>query len=115
MLQEKCRPNGSPVSCWPRRMPVLRGAAVQLRELRIADASHLLAQFSTPSVLRYIAPPPSTVEGFKRFIRWSREECRRGALLCFGVVPAGHTLPVGLVQIWPISNDCSTAEWGYVL
>jgi RimJ/RimL family protein N-acetyltransferase len=42
-------------------------------------------------------------------------ERRRGTLLCYGIVPVGHVIPVGLLQIWPIKTDFSTAEWGFVL
>ena len=94
---------------------MLRNHAVTLRELRASDAPALLEHVNRPSVLKYIAPSPPTVEAFKRFITWTRLERRRGRHLCFGVVPAGQSLPVGLVQLWPVEPDFSTAEWGFVL
>ena len=100
---------------WPKGLPVLRNHVVELRELIISDAETLLRQFNTPAVIRYIAPPPSSVEGFEQFIRLTHMERRRGTLLCFGIVPAGESVPVGLIQIWPIKTDFSTAEWGFVL
>ena len=35
--------------------------------------------------------------------------------MCFGVVPAGETSVVGLLQVWPIDPEFSTAEWGFVI
>ena len=59
--------------------------------------------------------PPNTVEGFRRFARWARRERRRGVHLTFAVVPAGCRQPCGIIQIWPIERDFSTAEWGVVV
>jgi RimJ/RimL family protein N-acetyltransferase len=36
-------------------------------------------------------------------------------LACFAVQPIGATAPVGLVQIWRVTPDFRTAEWGIVL
>ena len=35
--------------------------------------------------------------------------------MCFGIVPAGQTTVVGLVQIWAVEPDLSTSEWGFVI
>jgi len=93
----------------------LSDGAVTLRALRGGDAPSLLAHLSDTRVLRYVAPCPSTVADFRRFIRWTHAERRRGALACYGVVPAGNTSVVGVVQIWRVDRDFSTAEWGFVL
>ena len=42
-----------------------------LRELRASDAASLFALLTTEEVSRFISPPPSTVEGFERFIAWT--------------------------------------------
>jgi RimJ/RimL family protein N-acetyltransferase len=101
-------------STWHLGVPALRNEAVSLRELKASDAPMLLKHVSGPSVL-YIAPPPRSVEDFKRFIRRARVERRRGAQLSLGIVPGGQSAPVGLAQIWAIEPDFSTAEWGFVL
>ena len=74
---------------WRRGLPTLHGAKVTLRQLRIEDAPALLEHVAKPRVLRYIAPSPVTVHGFRRFVTWTRKEQRRGAHVCFALVPAG--------------------------
>jgi len=100
---------------WRQRLPVLAGSHVTLRALRQADAPSLLAHLSKPSVQRYIAPCPTSLEGLRRFIRWTQAERRRGLHACYGIVPDGRTSPVGVVQIWAVERDFSTAEWGFAL
>jgi ribosomal-protein-serine acetyltransferase len=34
---------------------------------------------------------------------------------CYGIIPPGHAAVVGILQIWPIKGDFSTAEWGFAL
>jgi RimJ/RimL family protein N-acetyltransferase len=99
---------------WRSGVSALRNEAVLLRELRASDAPMLLKHVSGSSV-RYMAPPPRSVEDFKRFIRKARVERRRGAQLSLGIVPGGQSAPVGMAQIWAIEPDFSTAEWGFVL
>jgi len=53
---------------WRQALPVLTGSMVTLRELRLSDAPSLLAMLATEEVARFISPPPTTVEGFERFI-----------------------------------------------
>jgi ribosomal-protein-alanine N-acetyltransferase len=67
------------------------------------------------SVLRFVQPCPTSVEEFEQFIRWTQSRRRQGRHLCFGIVPAGQTRPVGIIQVWPIERDFSTAEWGFVV
>src|SRR5262245_21289903 len=74
---------------WLAGLPALAGAGFTLRELRIEDAPTLLAMLSTEEVSRFISPPPTTVEGFERFIAWTHEQRKAGAYACFAVVPAG--------------------------
>ena len=100
---------------WRGGLPTLHGARVTLRELRLDDAPALLEHVAKPTVLHYIAPPPSTIQGFQRFVRWTHRERRRGAHVCFGIVQASQTRPVGIIQIWPLEPDFVTAEWGFVL
>ena len=58
-------------SDWKTGLPVLMGKRVTLRELRASDAPSLFAMLTTEEVSRFISPPPTTVEGFERFIAWT--------------------------------------------
>ena len=96
-------------------LPTLRDSLVTLRPLKAADAPSLLSHVYTPLVLAYISPPPNSIEGFKRFIRWTHVQRRRGSHLCFGIVAAGDVRPAGLAQLWAVEPDFSTAECGFVM
>jgi RimJ/RimL family protein N-acetyltransferase len=100
---------------WRERLPVLRSDVVTLRELECRDAPALIAQLSNPAVFEYVSPPPASLVGLERFIRWSHRARRAGQHLTYGVVPATEADVVGLVQIWPVEPDFSTAEWGFVI
>jgi [ribosomal protein S5]-alanine N-acetyltransferase len=100
---------------WRRSLPVLTGATITLRELRASDAPALLAMLSTEEVARFISPPPTTVEGFERFIAWTQREREAGNYICFGVVPNGMDTAVGLFQVRQMEPDFATAEWGFAL
>ena len=102
-------------SDWRHVLPVLSSAAVTLRELRVEDAASLLAMISTEEVSRFISPPPTTVEGFERFIRWAIRERERGNYACFAVVPNGLTAAIGLFQVRALDPGFTTAEWGFAL
>lgn len=100
---------------WRRSLPVLTGATVTLRELRASDAPTLLAMLSTEEVSRFISPPPTTVDGFERFIAWTHREREAGAYVCYGVVPNGMDTAVGLFQVRQTEPDFGTGEWGFAL
>src|SRR5579864_3598995 len=100
---------------WRRGLPELSDGTVSLRELRSRDSSSLLAHLNTAKVVQHIAPCPSTVDGLRHFIRWTHAERRRGRHVCYGIIPPRETTPVGIIQIWPIERDWSTAEWGFVV
>ncbi len=102
-------------SDWKAGLPVLTGAGFTLRELRLEDAASLLAMLTTEEVSRFISPPPTTVEGFERFIQWAQRERQAGNYACFAVVPAGMTTAVGIFQIRSLEPGCATAEWGFAL
>jgi len=102
-------------SDWRQSLPVLTGAGITLRELELSDAPSLLAMLTTEEVTRFISPPPSTVEGFERFITWTKEQRAAGHNICFAVVPAGMTTAIGLFQVRSLVSDFSTAEWGFAL
>jgi RimJ/RimL family protein N-acetyltransferase len=100
---------------WRRRLPVLRNAKVTLREVRLSDADALCEQLSGETMIRHISKPPATADGFRRFIRWSQVQRRRGRHVCYGIVPAGATAVVGVLQFWSIDPELSTAEWGFII
>ena len=102
-------------SDWKAGLPVLTGAGFTLRELRLEDAASLLAMLTTEEVSRFISPPPTTVEGFERFILWAQRERQAGNYACFAVVPTGMKTAVGIFQIRSLEPGCATAEWGFAL
>jgi [ribosomal protein S5]-alanine N-acetyltransferase len=102
-------------SDWKQRLPVLQAEGLTLRELRASDAHSLLALLTTEEVSRFISPPPSTVDGFQRFIAWTARECQAGRYLCFAVVPEGYDTAVGIFQIRQLDPAFGTAEWGFAL
>src|SRR6476646_4506505 len=69
-------------SDWRTGLPVLTGAQVVLRDLRTADAASLFALLTTEEVSRFISPPPTTVEGFERFIAWTHRQRTAGSYAC---------------------------------
>jgi RimJ/RimL family protein N-acetyltransferase len=103
------------VEGWRRALPSLEGASVTLRELRSTDARSLFAMLSTAEVGRFISPPPTTMEGFERFIEWTQRERAAGNYVCFGIVPKGLDVAVGLIQVRRLEPQFATAEWGFVL
>jgi ribosomal-protein-alanine N-acetyltransferase len=100
---------------WRLGLPTLTGSLVTLRELRMSDAPSLLAALSTDEVARFISPPPTTVEGFERFIAWGHGQRAAGRFVCFGIVPRGFDAAVGLFQIRAVELDFGLAEWGFAL
>jgi len=102
-------------SDWRKALPVLTAARVTLRDLRLTDAASLLAMLSTEEVTRFISPPPTTIEGFERFIAWAHRERAAGQYICFAVVAEGSDTAVGLFQIRQLEPGWGTAEWGFAL
>lgn len=102
-------------SDWRQSLPVLKGTKVTLRDLRLSDAPSLLAMLATEEVARFISPPPTTVEGFERFIAWTHRERAAGRYVCFAVVVDGTDTAVGLFQVRQLELGWGTAEWGFAL
>jgi ribosomal-protein-alanine N-acetyltransferase len=100
---------------WKAGLPVLRCEEFTLRELRMSDAHSLLSLLTTEEVTRFISPPPTTIEGFERFIQWTVREREAGRYLCFAVVPDGYDTAVGLFQVRQLDPMFDTAEWGFAL
>jgi len=106
---------GTVTSDWRNALPVLAGAKVTLRELQVSDAASLLAMLSPEEVSRFISPPPTTIEGFERFITWACAERAAGRYACFAVVPHGMQTAIGLFQVRQLEPGFATAEWGFAL
>jgi ribosomal-protein-alanine N-acetyltransferase len=105
---------GSNEGAWRKGLPVLTGHALTLRELQLSDAASLFELLTTEEVARFISPPPTTVEGFERFIAWAQLQRAAGCYVCFAVVPKGLDVAVGLFQV-RLDTDFATAEWGFLL
>ena len=102
-------------SDWRQGLPTLRGEQVVLRELRASDAASLFALLTTEEVARFISPPPSTVEGFERFIAWTLRQRTAGTYACFAVTLRGFDTAIGIFQIRETEPGFGTAEWGFVV
>jgi ribosomal-protein-alanine N-acetyltransferase len=107
----------SSVTCsdWCQKLPTINGALVTLRELRLSDAPSLLAMLTTEEVTKFISPPPTTVEGFERFIAWTHRERAAGRYVCFAVVPHGMDTAIGLFQVRQLEPNFAAAEWGFAI
>jgi ribosomal-protein-alanine N-acetyltransferase len=102
-------------SDWQISLPVLTGKQVVLRELRTSDAPALFAMLTTDEVARFISPPPSTVEGFVRFIEWTQQQRRLGVYACFAVTLRGFDTAIGIFQVHQLEAGFQTAEWGFAV
>jgi RimJ/RimL family protein N-acetyltransferase len=102
-------------SDWQNRLPVLTGKQVVLRELRVSDAAALFAMLTTEEVARFISPPPSTVDGFERFIEWTLRQRRAGVYACFAVTLKGFDTAIGIFQVRELESNFQTAEWGFAI
>jgi ribosomal-protein-alanine N-acetyltransferase len=100
---------------WRQQVSVLHGQGVTLRTLELADAPALHALLTTEEVSRFISPPPTTVEGFERFIAWTHAQRHAGKYVCFAVVPEGMETAIGIFQVRALENGFGTAEWGFAL
>jgi ribosomal-protein-alanine N-acetyltransferase len=102
-------------SNWKAALPVMAGSTFTLRELRLEDAPSLLAMLTTEEVARFISPPPTTVEGFERFITWTHRERLAGNYACFAIVPQGMDTAIGIFQVRSLEPGFGTAEWGFAM
>ena len=102
-------------SDWQHGLPTLRGQHVVLRELRASDAASLFALLTTEEVSRFISPPPTSVEGFERFIGWTMRQRTAGTFACFAVTVSGYDTAVGIFQVRSTEPGFGTAEWGFAL
>lgn len=102
-------------SDWRSGLPVLTGSNFTLRELRLEDAASLLSMLTTEEVARFISPPPTTIEGFEKFIVWAQQERAAGNYVCYAVVPHGLDSAIGIFQVRTLEPGFGMAEWGFAL
>jgi RimJ/RimL family protein N-acetyltransferase len=102
-------------SDWREGLPVLTGSMVTLRELRPSDAASLCALLTTEEVSRFISPPPTSVEGFERFIAWTLRQRQAGAYVCFAVTLDSTDTAIGIFQLRELEPGFGTAEWGFAI
>jgi RimJ/RimL family protein N-acetyltransferase len=100
---------------WRTGLPVMTGKRVVLRELRISDAASLFSMLTTEEVARFISPPPSTIEGFERFIAWTIRQRAAGTYACFAVTLQGFDTAIGIFQVRETEPGFGTAEWGFAI
>jgi RimJ/RimL family protein N-acetyltransferase len=107
----------SPVtsSDWRKALPTMTGNMVTLRELRTSDAPSLFAMLTTEEVSRFISPPPTSVEGFERFIAWTLRMRDLGTYACFAVTVEGSDTAIGIFQLRELEPGFATAEWGFAI
>lgn len=102
-------------SDWRAALPVLNGKTVTLRQLRPSDAPSLFAMLTTEEVSRFISPPPTTVEGFEKFIAWTHRQRTAGMYACFAVTLKGFDTAIGIFQVRQLEPSFETAEWGFAI
>jgi ribosomal-protein-alanine N-acetyltransferase len=100
---------------WRDALPVMSGRQVVLRELRQSDAASLFALLTAHEVARFISPPPTTIEGFERFIAWTLRQRSAGCYACFAVTLQGSDTAIGIFQVRQLDADFRTAEWGFAV
>jgi ribosomal-protein-alanine N-acetyltransferase len=103
------------VTDWRTALPRMRVEDATLRELQVSDAPALLQALSTEQVTRFISPPPTTVEGFERFIAWTAGEHAAGRYICFAIVPDDCGTVKGIIQIRQLDPSFHVGEWGFAL
>jgi ribosomal-protein-alanine N-acetyltransferase len=103
------------MSGWRTVLPELAGRRITLREPRAGDATALFSLLSTEEVSRFISPPPSSVEGFERYVEWSQRQRAAGQYVCFAIVPRGSDVPIGLAHVRALGPGFGTADWGFAI
>lgn len=100
---------------WRLGLPVLTGEHIRLRELTRSDAAPLMAMLTSSEITRFISEPPTTLEGFERFIDWTIRQREAGAHAGFAATLSSSDTPIGIFQVTEVQADLETAEWGFVL
>jgi len=100
---------------WRNGLPVLTSNHVTLRELRASDAPSLFALLTTEEVSRFISPPPTSVDGFERFIAWTLRQRQAGSYVCFAVTLDSTDTAIGIFQLREVEPGFGTGEWGFAI
>ena len=100
---------------WRQGLPVLASNHVTLRELRASDAPSLFALLTTEEVSRFISPPPTSVDGFERFIAWTQRQRQAGTYVCFAVTLDSTDTAIGIFQLREVEPGFGTGEWGFAI
>lgn len=109
---------------WRVSVPVLAAGDVVLREVRTTDAESLVAMLTSPEITRFISEPPSTVDGFARFIAASQRMRAAGQGVCFAVTLRECDTAIGIVQVRRTGSadapredalQSGVAEWGFAI
>lgn len=114
-MVETSQPSAVVTTDWRGGLPVLAGKGVVLRDLRTSDAASLHALLTTDEVTRFISPPPSTVEGFEKFIAWTHRQRAAGQYVCYAVTLEGFDTAIGIFQVRQLDPTFATAEWGFAI
>lgn len=96
-------------------MQRLQDEHAALREPCVEDAIDLFQAMTQADVTRFISPPPSTIEGFERFIAWAHHERAAGTNVCLAILGPGTDCAVGLIQVRALDGGFRVAEWGFAL
>jgi RimJ/RimL family protein N-acetyltransferase len=102
-------------SDWRAGLPVLSNGNVVLRELRRSDGPSLFTMLTIQEVARFISPPPSTIDGFERFIDWTIRQRSVGQYACFAVTVRRFDTAIGIFQVRSTEPGFGTAEWGFAI
>jgi ribosomal-protein-alanine N-acetyltransferase len=102
-------------SDWRDRLPTLSAGQVVLRELRASDAPSLFTLLTTDEVSRFISPPPTTLEGFEKFIAWTLRQRVAGQYVCYAVTLQGFDTAIGIFQVRQLDPTFQNAEWGFAI
>lgn len=100
---------------WRSALPILSGRCVTVREICESDAAPLCLATASPELREFVKAPPTSVEGFRRFIAKSRTQRAAGRGGAFAIIPAGDTGAVGVLQMSVSEEEFGVVEWGFVL
>src|SRR4029077_2623375 len=64
---------------------------------------------------RFISPPPSTVDGFEKFIAWTLRQRSVGSYACFAGTRDATDTRIGIFQLRQLEPGFGTAEWGFAI
>jgi ribosomal-protein-alanine N-acetyltransferase len=100
---------------WAGGIDTLRGDLVSVREVVDRDAPTLFEMLTDPQVAEHMSPPPPSVDAFRGFVEWARNQRASGEGTCFGIVPHGLDSAVGIVQLRAHEPSWFTVEWGFAI